>query len=198
MNGLSVRRCMSASTRSRSFTLEMTSLIERALGLLGLSEARVRIATPALGFAFETGDDFSTVCRSRDEFGSMVATSLAGSIRPSTWMTSSSTKTRTTSRWRRTLGLREEWLRPLPFGRALHDAAMSTNVTARQDLLRANIAASRARRASGTETTPTLVRWSRTVVGGSTLLCVRALNTVDLPTFGSPTIPIESAMDVQR
>jgi hypothetical protein len=30
------------------------------------------------------------------------------------------------------------------------------------------------------------------------LLCVRALKTVDLPTFGSPTIPIESAMDVQR
>ena len=58
------------------------------------------------------------------------------------------------------------------------------------------IPASRSRRSSGTFTSPTL---GSMVQNGKFAACaaavrVSALNSVDLPTFGSPTIPIFSAM----
>ena len=67
---------------------------------------------------------FSTVCRSaRMSSVSMVATSLAGSIRPSTWMTSSSSNTRTTSQIASDSRIAaKNWLpRPFSRGRTAHD-----------------------------------------------------------------------------
>jgi len=90
---------------------------------------------------------------------SMVATSPAGSILPSTWMTSSSMKTRTTSHIASDSRMAaRNWLpRPSPNDAPRTIPAMSTKVTTAARILSEwNTSASLARRASGTATTPML------------------------------------------
>ena len=105
------------------------------------------------------GIAFSTVCRSaRISSVWMVEMSLAGLTSPSTWVTSSSRKTRVTwqiaadSRmWERNL-----LPRPSPSEAPRTMPAMSTNSTvAGRILAEPNTSASRGSRSSGTPTTPT-------------------------------------------
>ena len=88
-----------------------------------------------------------------------VAMSSSGSIRPSTWITSGSSKTRTT--WQIASHSRmaaRNWLpRPSPSEAPFTIPAMSTKVTVAGTISSdPNSSARRSRRGSGTATTPTL------------------------------------------
>ena len=89
----------------------------------------------------------------------MVSMSSAGSIRPSTWITSGSVNTRTT--WQMAslsrMAARNLLPSPSPSEAPFTMPAMSTKVTMAGTIsLDSNSSASRSSRASGTATTPTL------------------------------------------
>src|SRR5487761_2529993 len=205
MNGLSVSRCRSARAAwSRPLvTLEMTSPSLRAVRALTTSASLAAAAASRLASRSRRETALSTVWRSaRMSSVSMVATSPDGSIRPSTWITSSSSKTRTTSQIASASRMAaRNWLpSPSPSEAPRTMPAMSTNVTVagriRSD---PKISAKSSRRASGTATTPTLGSIvAKGEFAASTLLWVNALKRVDLPTLGSPTMPIERAIADSR
>src|SRR6266702_6966203 len=125
---------------------------------------------------------------------SMVSMSAIGSIRFSTWVTSVSSKQRTTCAMASTSRiLARNWLpRPSPREPPRTRPAMSTKVS-RVGTIFADLAslARTSRRASGTATSPTL---GSMVLNGYFVACaaavsVSALKSVDLPTFGRPTMP---------
>ena len=126
---------------------------------------------------------------------SMVSASAIGSMRPSTWVMSSSSKQRSTCAIASVSRiLARNWLpSPSPFDAPFTSPAISTKVMrAGMICLDPAMAASLSRRGSGTATSPTL---GSMVQNGKLAACaaavlVNALNRVDLPTFGSPTIPI--------
>ncbi len=89
----------------------------------------------------------------------MVSMSSPGSMRPSTWMTSGSSKTRTT--WQMAslsrMAARNLLPRPSPSEAPLTIPAMSTKVTVAGTIsFDSKMPARTARRSSGTATTPTL------------------------------------------
>ena len=130
---------------------------------------------------------------------SIVSASETGSTRPSTWVTSPSSKQRSTWAIASTSRMvARNWLpRPSPFDAPLTKPAMSTKVMRVGIIvLELAIAASLSRRASGTPTSPTL---GSMVQNGKFAACaaavfVKALKSVDLPTFGKPTMPILKPM----
>ena len=94
--------------------------------------------------------------------------------------------------------LARNWLpRPSPFEAPRTRPAISTKVIrVGMICLLPAIAASLSRRGSGTATSPTL---GSMVQNGKFAACaaavfVSALNSVDLPTFGKPTIPMRKPM----
>src|SRR6478672_10469486 len=124
---------------------------------------------------------------------SMVSISAIGSMRLDTWITSSFSKQRTTcviastSRmWARNL-----LPRPSPLAAPATRPAMSTNSTAvGMTFCGLTMSDSALRRGSGTGTTPTfgsIVQKGKLAAAMPAL--VSALNRVDLPTFGRPTMP---------
>ena len=121
---------------------------------LGCSSFLIRASFSSRGIAF------STVCRSARIISVwIVVMSEAGSTLPSTWVTSSSRKTRVT--WQIAADSRM-WARnllpsPSPCEAPATMPAMSTNSTvAGSTLAESKISASLASRGSGTPTTPTL------------------------------------------
>ncbi len=106
------------------------------------------------------GIAFSIVCKSASASSVlMVSISLEGSIRPSTWTTSPSLKTRIT--WQMAsvsrILARNLFPRPAPSDAPLTMPAISTNERAAGRIFsEAKISASLAKRSSGTPTTPTL------------------------------------------
>ena len=123
----------------------------------------------------------------------MVSISDNGLTRPSTWITLSSSKQRTT--WAIASVSRilaKNWLpMPSPLEAPATRPAISTNSievgTTRSGL---TISASCLRRGSGTGTIPVLGSLVQNGKFSAAIpALVNALNKVDLPTFGSPTIP---------
>ena len=155
-------------------------------------------APPALGFALASrrrrAKPRSTVSRSASASSvSITATSSCGDTLPATWATSVPPKQRTTwaMAWVSRMWPRKRLPSPSPFDAPATRPAMSTNSvaagTTRADFARAPM---RRRRSSHTGTDPTL----RSMVQNGKLAAsapalVSALNSVDLPTFGSPTMP---------
>ena len=125
----------------------------------------------------------------------MVSASATGSTRPSTWVTSPSSKQRST--WATASHSRilaRNWLpSPSPLLAPFTRPAISTKVIrVGMICLLPAIAASFSSRSSGTATSPTL---GSMVQNGKFAACaaavrVSALNSVDLPTLGSPTMPV--------
>ena len=150
--------------------------------------------SPALAERSARLSAFSTLSRSASASSvSMVSMSEIGSIRLLTWMTSSFSKQRTTwvmastSRmWARNL-----LPRPSPLAAPATRPAMSTNSTAvGMTFCGLMISASWLRRGSGTGTTPTLGSMVQNgKLAAAMPALVSALNRVDLPTFGRPTMP---------
>ena len=126
---------------------------------------------------------------------SIVSASSTGFTRPSTWVTSSSSKQRST--WAiasHSRMLAKNWLpNPSPLEAPFTRPAMSTNVICAGNIcLEPAIAASLSNRTSGTDTTPV---FGSIVQNGKFAACaaavlVSALKSVDLPTLGMPTIPV--------
>ena len=126
---------------------------------------------------------------------SMVSASATGSTRPSTWVTSSSMKQRNT--WAMASVSRilaRNWLpNPSPLEAPRTRPAISTKVM-RVGMIcfEPAIAANFSRRGSGTATSPTfgsMVQKGKFAACAAAVL-VKALNSVDFPTLGRPTIPI--------
>jgi len=126
---------------------------------------------------------------------SIVSASAIGSMRPSTWVTSPSTKQRSTWAMASTSRiLARNWFpSPSPFDAPRTRPAISTKVI-RVGMICFDpaTAASLSSRGSGTATSPTL---GSIVQKGKFAACaaavrVSALKSVDLPTFGIPTMPI--------
>src|SRR5690606_4127191 len=132
---------------------------------------------------------------------SMVSISASGSTRLATWITSGCSKQRTTCAIASTsrIWARNLLPRPSPLAAPATRPAMSTNSTAvgttRSGL---TISASAPRRGSGTGTTP---RFGSIVQNGKLAAAmpalVSALKSVDLPTFGRPTMPHWMPMTVR-
>ena len=160
--------------------------------------------SPPLSLRARPAIRFSTLSRSASISSvSTVSASASGSTRPSTWVTSASSKQRST--WAiasHSRMLARNWLpSPSPLLAPRTSPAMSTKVI-RAGITRALFAipASRSSRGSGTATSPT---FGSMVQKGKFAACaaavrVSALNSVDLPTFGSPTIPTFSAISSLR
>src|SRR5690606_17525133 len=137
---------------------------------------------------------FSTDSRSaRASSVSMVSMSAIGSTRPETWTMSPCSKQRTTWAMASTsrMWARNLLPRPSPLLAPATRPAMSTNSnevgTTRSGL---TISASCCRRGSGTGTTPVLGSMvQKGKLAAAMPALVRALNRVDLPTFGRPTMP---------
>ena len=130
-----------------------------ALASCAAARLAARALSPRASFS-SRGIAFSTVCRSARIISVwIVEMSDAGLTSPSTWVTSSSRKTRVT--WQIAAASRM-WERnllpsPSPSEAPLTMPAMSTNSTvAGSSLAEANSSASVPRRSSGTPTTPTL------------------------------------------
>src|SRR5690242_9921446 len=129
----------------------------------------------------------------------MVSMSAIGSTLPATWITSPS-KQRTTWAIASTSRMcaRNLLPRPSPFDAPATRPAMSTNSTAvGTTFCGLTIAASAFSRGSGTGTTPTfgsIVQNGKLAAAMPAL--VSALNRVDLPTLGSPTMPHLMPMDL--
>ena len=159
MNGLAVS---SESSRTRERSTFVALIGVPASRWASASRAASRLATTALlpRASFSSrGIAFSTVCRSaRISSVWIVEMSLAGLTSPSTWVTSSSRKTRVT--WQIAADSRM-WERnllpsPSPSEAPRTMPAMSTNSTvAGRSLALPNTSASCGRRSSGTPTTPT-------------------------------------------
>ena len=124
---------------------------------------------------------------------SMISLSRIGSMVPSTWVMFSSSKQRNT--WMiasvSRMFPRNLFPRPSPFDAPFTSPAISTiSQVAGTILPGCTISASLVRRSSGTVITPTL---GSIVQKGKFAACAfaleRQLKSVDLPTFGSPTIP---------
>ncbi len=127
---------------------------------------------------------------------SMVSMSDSGETAPSTWTTSGSSKARTT--WQMASAsrmlARNLLPRPSPSDAPATMPAMSTKETvAGMTFSEPKISASRSSRASGGDDTDVGLDRRERVVRREDGVLVRALNMVDLPTLGSPTIPMVSA-----
>ena len=160
MYGLAVSSVSSRiSARSMSVAMIGVPASRAACASLAASTTGSRSFLPWASFS-SRGIAFSTVCRSaRISSVWIVEMSLAGLTSPSTWVTSSSRKTRVT--WQIAADSRM-WDRNLLPSPSPSDAprtmpAMSTNSTvAGSTLAESNSSASRGSRSSGTPTTPTL------------------------------------------
>src|SRR5690606_15851349 len=137
---------------------------------------------------------FSTESRSASASSvSMVSMSEIGSTRPATWTTSLCSKQRTTCAIASTSRM---WARnllpsPSPLEAPATRPAMSTNsITVGRTFCGFTIRASWPRRGSGTGTTPTLGPMvQKGKLAAAMPAFVSALQRVDLPTFGRPTMP---------
>src|SRR5690606_1223678 len=131
----------------------------------------------------------------------MVSMSAIGSTRLLTWMTSGSSKQRTTCAIASTSRMcaRNLLPRPSPLAAPATRPAMSTNSTAVGTTFSGlTISASAPKRGSGTGTTPRLgsiVQNGKFAAAMPAL--VSALKRVDLPTFGRPTMPHWMPMTVR-
>ena len=151
----------SSRTRLRSILVAMIGVPASSAAFASLAASRTATFSFFIRASFSRrGIALSTVCRSASIISVwIVEMSLAGLTSPSTWVTSSSRKTRVTwqiaadSRmWERNL-----LPRPSPSEAPRTMPAMSTNSTvAGRILAEPKISASFASRESGTPTTPTL------------------------------------------
>src|SRR5688572_8606706 len=198
MTGLRVSR-----NRSRTCALSSSDRPSARAGLPASSPVRTRPRTSARALASLSPvlaersarlSAFSTESRSASASSvSMVSMSEIGSTLPVTWTMSPCSKQRTTwviastSRmWARNL-----LPRPSPLAAPATRPAMSTNSTAvGMTFCGFTMSDSALRRGSGTGTTPTfgsIVQKGKFAAAMPAL--VSALNRVDLPTFGRPTMP---------
>ncbi len=157
-----------------------------------------RLAIASLSFAFAARSARlsarSTASRSASASSvSIVSISDKGSILPATWTMSGCSKQRTTCAIASTSRIcaRNLLPRPSPFDAPATSPAMSTNSIA-VGMIFSGLAifASSCRRESGTGTTPTfgsIVQNGKFAAAIPAL--VSALKSVDLPTFGRPTMP---------
>mmetsp|Transcript_3112 Transcript_3112/g.8671 ORF Transcript_3112/g.8671 Transcript_3112/m.8671 type:complete len:231 (-) Transcript_3112:153-845(-) len=132
----------------------------------------------------------------------MTSMSRTASTEPSTWMTFSSSKQRTTC----TIASHSRMLarnllpKPSPFDAPATNPAMSTNSSVAGTIFCELFSfPSCSRRGSGTPTTPTL---GSMVQNGKLAACAApfstmALKSVDLPTLGKPTIPVCSFIETR-
>ena len=150
--------------------------------------------SPALAMRRLRSMTRSAVARSASASSrSSTSMSLRGDTSPATCTTLSSSKQRTTwaMAWVSRMWARNWLPRPSPLAAPATRPAMSTNSIA-LGTTRAGctMSAMRCRRGSGTGTTPV---FGSMVQNGKfsalTAAWVMALNSVDLPTFGSPTMP---------
>ena len=131
----------------------------------------------------------------------ITSASRAGSTLPDTWMTSSSSKQRTTWTIASTSRMLARNLlpRPSPWLAPFTRPAISTNSTrVGTSSFELEMAESLAKRGSGTATTPTLgsIVQKGKLAAWAWALATRALKRVDLPTLGSPTIPALSMGEI--
>mmetsp|Transcript_22510 Transcript_22510/g.47371 ORF Transcript_22510/g.47371 Transcript_22510/m.47371 type:complete len:266 (-) Transcript_22510:135-932(-) len=197
--------------------LALSSPRPRTVSASSLLRSTLRAGTPLSSASesfFSALNSFGSVFLSLDAFWSRRSTcpksastssseitsmSRRGSTEPSTWMMFSSSKQRTT--WTmasHSRMLAKNWLpRPSPLEAPATRPAMSTNESeVGTTFFDAEISPSFSSLSSGTATTPT---FGSIVQKGKLAACawlsfMSALNRVLLPTFGSPTMPVLSAI----